>query len=135
MYSIKPGRGPSFKGALGSVVTIVFGMAWIILASSGAWPGWMAIPGALLVLAAAGDFLYSLFNVVAKNRMSEIDIVKYGAEPDPIAAALGHIEKADSPAVAAPAGTKRKIAGAFCPFCGEKVQQDFAFCPKCGKDI
>lgn len=34
MKSIKPGRGPSAMGALGSIICVVFGIFWTIMASS-----------------------------------------------------------------------------------------------------
>lgn len=34
MKSIKPGRGPSFQGVAGSIVAIVFGIFWTVMAFS-----------------------------------------------------------------------------------------------------
>ena len=39
MKSVKPGRGPSAMGAMGSVIAVIFGIFWTIAAASMGAPG------------------------------------------------------------------------------------------------
>ena len=134
MYSVKPGRGPSLMGGVGGIVAAVFGVIWTGAALSMGAPPFMALFGVVFVLAALGGALYNFFNAASKNRLSNFDITTGAEESDPLADALGHTPAAKD-RQATSAGTPRRIAGDFCPFCGAKVEASFAFCPKCGKPI
>ena len=50
MKSIKPGRGPSAMGAMGSVVAIIFGIFWTIMAASMGAPLFFPIFGVIFIL-------------------------------------------------------------------------------------
>lgn len=121
MRSIKPGRGPSLMGGVGSIAAALFGIIWVAAVSSMGAPPFFALFGVVFILLAVGGAVYNLYNAGARNRMSIVDITSGEEESDPIADALS----------LAP----RRFPGEFCPFCGEKVNADHNYCPKCGKDI
>ena len=50
MKHIKPGRGPSAMGALGSVIAVVFGIFWTVSAASMGAPNSISIFGVLFVI-------------------------------------------------------------------------------------
>jgi hypothetical protein len=96
MKSIKPGRASSAMGALGSVIAIVFGIGWTILAYSitrGApFPvvgTIFPLFGVLFVIIGIANLALSLRNTVAPQRNSIVDIVDAREEPDPLNAAFG----------------------------------------------
>ncbi len=144
MKSIKPGRGPSGMGFIGSIIAVVFGILWIIGASSIAPPanqfssfGFDSGPmdtafsifplfGLLFVAAAIAGAVYNYKNYKNKERYSIIDIVDSSEEGDPLNKQAG--DRAESTA-------ERNPAGSFCTECGHKLDGDFAFCPGCGKDL
>ena len=134
MHSIKPGRGPSLLGGLGGIIAIGFGIFWTIAASSIGAPGFFTMFGVIFVIAAIVITVYNFYNAASRNRMSAFDITSGNEEVDPIAKSLGFEDKPpDAPEDKGNA--PRKYPGKFCPFCGEKVTEDFDFCPGCGKDI
>ena len=49
MKSVKPGRGPSAMGAVGSVVAVIFGIFWTIMAASLGAPIFFPIFGVLFI--------------------------------------------------------------------------------------
>jgi len=139
MRSVKPGRGPSLMGGVGAVFAALFGIIWIVAASSMGAPPFFALFGVIFVLLAAASAVYNFYNAAARNRMSVLDVTTGEEEPDPIAQAMGYAgeaaqaESSDDPG--RPADGSRQFPGEYCPFCGAKVSADFDYCPKCGKDI
>ncbi len=143
-YSVKPGRGPSLMGGIGGLLVAGFGVIWMIGAARMGAPGFFVAFGVVFILFALAGASYNFFNAGSRERMSSFDITTPGEEGDPIARTLGY-EKTPpprnrrSPQPFPPrenaSENKRRIPGEFCPFCGEKVQDDFDYCPKCGKDI
>jgi hypothetical protein len=148
MKSIKPGRGPSALGAAGSIGTIIFGVFWTILAFSLT----RSVPfplvgiifplfGLIFIGMGIANAVFHYKNATGDNRMSLFDITDNNEEPDPFDAKFS--KKTGSNSSSSISGTNeksnkngvRQFDGDFCPFCGNKVQQDFDFCPKCGKDI
>ena len=83
--------------------------------------------GVVFVLVAIAGGIYNFYNATASNRVSEFDIVRSSAEPDPLA-------RRASNATTSPAPAKDAVDG-FCPFCGNVLSPEFAFCPKCGKAV
>ena len=138
MRSVKPGRGPSAMGAVGSCVAILFGIFWTVMAyqltRDAPFPlvgVFFPLFGAVFVLVGIGNLIYHLYNTTAPNRLSTFDLTEHGEEPDPLNRRFGGRGAARKEGRPAP----RRHAGDFCPFCGEKVGREVDFCPRCGKDI
>ena len=119
--SIKKGRGPSFRGGVGSVFMAIFGVLWTVAAAS--MTGGMGVIGIIFPLfglvfigIAVFNALYEFKNAASKNRYSEYDIVDENEESDPLNERFGG-------------------ENAFCPYCGIKINDDFEYCPKCGKKL
>ncbi|MCZ0754190.1 zinc-ribbon domain-containing protein [Anoxybacillus sp. J5B_2022] len=137
MKSIKPGRGPSFQGVAGSIVAIVFGIFWTVMAFSitadSPFPVTNFFPFFGLIFIGLGIFqaIYHYKNATGKNRMSVIDIVDSDEEPDPLNARFGRKQPRFSTEDVVARDDNRN----YCPYCGQQVQNDFNFCPTCGKRI
>jgi hypothetical protein len=127
MYSIKPGRGPSAIGVVGAIVAAVFGVIWTVGAASMGAPGFFVAFGVVFVLLAIAGGIYNFYNATAANRISELDIVRSSAEPDPFARRAPESAKSSAP-------VKDAVDG-FCPYCGNALSPEFEFCPKCGKAV
>ena len=83
MKSIKPGRGPSMMGGLGSIFAGVFGVIWTMAAvQMGA--GIFALFGVVFIVFAVLQAVYQFKNATGENRYSEFDITEDGEEPDPL---------------------------------------------------
>ncbi len=144
MKSIKPGRGPSGMGVAGSVIGILFGIVWMIAATSIArsarefssvmpigGPAEIAsfvIPffGVLFIGAGILSAVYHYRNYRGRDRYSIVDIVDSKEEGDP-AAYHANKETVHS--------ESRHTAGKFCTECGHRLDGDFVFCPGCGRDL
>lgn len=121
MKSIKRGRGPSFRGGVGSIFAAVFGVIWIIGAAAvtrGAGIIGVIFPlfGLAFVGFAVFNAMYEFKNATSENRYSEYDIVDDDEESDPLNERFGG-------------------ENMFCPYCGTKINEDFEYCPKCGKRL
>lgn len=128
MKSVKPGRGPSMMGGIMSVAVGLFGVFWTILAASGgAW--FMAPFGIIFVVIAVVQAIYNFKNATGENRYSEFDITDENEEADPWNERFG--QKRDRPEAQADGGNKSN----FCPYCGEKADNDFAYCKNCGRKL
>ncbi|MFW6059594.1 MAG: zinc ribbon domain-containing protein [Phycisphaeraceae bacterium] len=135
-YGIKPGRGPSLMGAVVCVIAAIFGIFFGVTATSAGAPPIFLLFGIGFAVVAIGGAIYNVYNTIARNRMSSLDITTPGEEPDPIARALGHDQPpADAHTTTPGSDTPRQYPGAFCPFCGKSVEGKFDYCPHCGKDI
>ncbi|MBR5538122.1 MAG: zinc ribbon domain-containing protein [Clostridia bacterium] len=118
MKSIKPGRGPSKRGAAGSVFGIAFGVLWTVLAvgiTAGAGPIGLIFP--LFGLLFIG---VNVYNLMYHKRNAE-------AEPEDRDSLLEIVDSDDTSAPATDA--------AYCPWCGEKLGEDYQYCPKCGRKL
>jgi ribosomal protein S27AE len=140
MKSIKPGRGPSALGAAGSVATVIFGVFWTILTINLTKNIPFPIVGVIfplfgLIFIGIGiaQAIFHYKNATGKNRMSLLDITDDSEEPDPLNEYFNKSKDIKSDTVKS--GKPRKFEGEFCPYCGNKVKDDFDFCPNCGKDI
>lgn len=127
MKSIKPGRGPSAMGAIGSVAAVVFGIFWTIMASGMGAPAIFPLFGLVFIGLGIAQAVYHYKNATGKNRFSAFDITESGEEPDPLQQRF-HSESVPD------RDTASQAAG-YCPYCGEPTQAGFAFCAKCGKKL
>ncbi len=156
MKSIKPGRGNSFMGGFGSLVSVVFGILWTVLAFSlvqnAPFPVNIIFPlfGVVFVLVGIGQAVFHFNNATRENRFSTFDVVDGDEEPDDLNTLFGKNETDLSNSIFdgsnnTPQRSKQKrrlqpdngrqIEGDFCPYCRANLKDDFAFCPKCGADI
>jgi hypothetical protein len=145
MRSIKPGRGPSAVGAVGSVIAILVGIVWTVLAGQllkdAPFPligTVFPLFGILFVIMGIVQLVYHVKNATGKNRMSLFDIVDRHEEPDPLDQRFGRMRSGENTEMTPSEGRprmNRRFEGDYCPFCGQKVEPDFLYCPKCGKEI
>ena len=124
MKSIKPGRGQSMVSGTVSVVVALVGVGWTIGAvSMGA--GYMAFFGIAFIVIALVNAAEGFYNATAEKRMSVMDVVNEGEEPDPLNERFGSSTVAQVP----------RTAAAYCPYCGTPTEPDYVFCPRCGKAL
>jgi hypothetical protein len=134
MKSIKPGRGPSAMGAVGSIFGIIFGVFWTIMAykitEEAPFPlvhEMFPFFGLVFIGAGIVNLIYNAANATGKNRMSVYDITDEHEELDPTEALLRGIRSKNISAVEKPSK--------YCSSCGAALKQDFKFCPSCGKNL
>ena len=129
MKSIKPGRGPSAMGGVGSAAAALFGVVWTLAAASMGAPIFFVLFGVVFILLGVAQAAYHFHNASGENRYSEFDIVDSDEEPDPLAPRR-------EPEETAAQETPRAFARSrFCPYCGAKADGDFEFCNQCGKKL
>ena len=131
MRSVKPGRGPSLQGAIGSIFAVVFGIFWMVSAAKMGAPTPFVLMGLVFVVIAGSNVIVSLMNATGENRFSLYDITEEGEEPDPLEEVLNKKEKTTEPKDE----EERATETAFCPYCGAKAEKDYAFCRSCGKKL
>ena len=119
MKSIKPGRGPSAKSGIGSVLAAVFGVLWMVMAGQIGAPPVFLLFGVVFIIGAVVEAVYSFMNATGKNRFSMMDIVDSQEESDPLNQRFGPESQRPS----------------FCPHCGQKLPADAKFCPGCGEKL
>ncbi len=144
MKSIKPGRGPSGMGFIGSVAAVILGLFWTIMAArltAGAPFGIGAIfPlfGILFIILGIVEAGYHYKNATGKDRYSIYDITDSSEEGDP---ADRWIKRAGDESETdefheSEQGYESKLHGInYCPFCGVKLDYNYNFCPNCGRRI
>lgn len=130
MKSIKPGRGPSAMGAIGSAAAAVFGIFWTIGAASMGAPPIFPLFGVVFIAMGVIQTIYQLKNATGKNRFSAFDITDEGEESDPLQDWVGRRE--DGVSSRPESG---ETADGYCPYCGAAVDGEYAYCPKCGKKL
>ncbi|MEA4988939.1 MAG: zinc-ribbon domain-containing protein [Anaerovorax sp.] len=140
MKSIKPGRGPSMMGGIGSIAVGIFGVFWTIGAVNMGAPWFFALFGVVFIIMAIVQAIYNFNNATNKNRFSEFDIVDESEETDPMQQYIDHKMTTESKSVNSSMKENMGIEEnenkiAFCPYCGTKVSADFEFCSKCGKRL
>lgn len=131
MKSIKPGRGPSAMGFIGSIAIVIFGIFWTIMASSIGAPAFFPIFGIIFILLGIANAVYNYKNATGKNRYSTFDITSDGEETDPLNEMFG---KSDYNNIKT-SNNNDSIDSNFCPYCGTKTDDDYKFCRKCGKSL
>lgn len=129
MKSIKPGRGPSAMGAVGSIFSAIFGVIWTIAAASMGAPVFFWLFGVVFVILGIVQAIYNFKNATGENRYSAFDIVDSAEEPDPLARRLG-LEREDTEPGTGQTGDFR-----YCPYCGARLGSGFEYCGKCGKRL
>ena len=132
MRSIKPGRGPSALGGIGSIGAAVFGVFWTIQALAMGAPPLFAGFGVLFVVMAIVTAVYNYKNATSKNRMSLYDITTENEEPDPIDY---YIKTRQEDRNTTASTNLRQEYSSYCPYCGKGLKDDFTYCPQCGKHI
>ncbi len=126
MKSIKPGRGPSMMGTVGSVISVIFGIAWIGIVDSMGAPSIFVFFGILFVILGVVNVVYNLTNATSKNRFSVYDLVDSNEERDPLDR---YIKKETI------SKKQNDIEDFFCPYWGYRGKKDFDFCVKCGEKL
>jgi len=161
LTSIKPGRGPSLMGGIGSLVAVVFGIIWTVVASRiagfassspvGSVVKVFPLFGIVFILVGLANAVYNFRNATAKQRHSIIEVTSEDVEPDPLNRRFGRSQVETCTAAGAdetPHDAETTSAGDaekspdegkgdvnFCPYCGEPVRPDFRFCPECGREL
>ncbi len=164
MKSIKPGRGPSGMGFVGSIIVIVFGILWTVLVSSVLNSGQNSLgnlggfdmPG---VSSSFSDFpmpgppkiiatIFPLFGVLFVIGGIASAVYNYKNARGKNRYSLFDIvdkqeegDQADAwikqePGQVTPARELQPhLSGKFCTECGQRLEGNFSFCPGCGKDL
>lgn len=120
MKSIKPGRGPSRRGAAGALIQIVWGCIWTALVCGIMVP----VAGPIGVLFALFGLCFigiGVYNLMYHKRNAE-------AEPEDRDSLLEIVDTREDE-------TDTPSDAAYCPWCGEKLGEDFQYCPKCGRKL
>ena len=131
MKSIKPGRGPSLMGAVGSAAVVLFGIFWTVTAAQMGAPTIFPLFGVIFVVVGIAQAIYQFRNATGENRYSSFDITDDSEEPDPLNSYFhGQNNRETGNDV-----TKTTAAGSFCPYCGYKMEPDHEFCKQCGKKV
>lgn len=133
MKSVKPGRGPSMMGGIGSVIAGIFGIFWTIGTVSMGAPWFFSMFGIVFIGAAVVQAIYNFSNATGKNRFSEFDIVDDSEETDPMQEYINGKSHGDS--ISESSLSSNSEPAAFCPYCGARLGEGFEFCSKCGKRI
>ena len=130
MKSIKPGRGSSMMGGIGSVAAVLFGIIWTFAAASMGAPVFFPLFGLVFIGVGIANAVYAFKNATGENRYSAFDIVDSDEESDPL-------NERFSGQTASKADRQPGEPGefAYCPYCGAKLGEGFAFCGKCGKAL
>ena len=131
MKSVKPGRGPSAMGAVGSLFAAVFGVIWTIAAASMGAPVFFCLFGVVFVILGIVQAIYNFKNATGENRYSAFDIVDSAEEPDP----LDRHFRPDRGPEDFPEDGGEDGDFRFCPYCGARLGSGFTFCGKCGKRL
>lgn len=139
MKSIKPGRGPSGMSFIGSIIAVVFGVFWTIIAASmmanapfGIIGLIFPLFGVIFIIAGIVQAVYHFKNATGKNRYSEFDITDSTEEGDPTDKWINN--SIDHEQFNEPKKYQNAVAN-FCPYCGAQLQTEYKFCPKCGQEI
>lgn len=126
---------------IGSVVSVIFGLFWTIMAFSmtrGTGIIGIIFPlfGVLFIVIGVVQAVYHFKNATSKERFSSFDIVDSREEEDPLNRFASQDEAenlCDDDDTMHGDGNTRSFA--FCPYCGEKLEQDYHFCPFCGRRL
>ena len=127
MKSIKPGRGPSAMGFIGSIAAVIFGIFWTITAASMGAPMFFPFFGVIFVIVGIVQALYNYKNATGSNRFSTFDITSDDEETDPLNELFGKTKYHNI--------SNNNNDSNFCPYCGTKTNDGHKFCRKCGKTL
>ena len=91
MYSLKPGRGPSFLGGIACLGVAVFGIFWTIIAyaitKDASFPvvgTVFPLFGVVFVIIGIASAVYNFANATGTKRFSALDVTTGEEEPDPL---------------------------------------------------
>lgn len=131
MRSIKPGRGQSGMSFMGSVIGIIFGVFWTVIAFSitsnsafGIMGTVFPLFGVLFIIMGVAQAYYNYKNATGKNRYSLYDITDSSEEGDPSDKWIKDDKE-----------TEEDVDIKYCPYCGASLEVNFSYCPKCGKNV
>lgn len=132
MKSIKPGRGPSMMGGIGSIAVGIGGVIWTIATASMGAPPFFILFGIMFVVIAVIQAVYHMKNATGENRMSVFDITEN--EPDPMDYYVKSKARTSGQSRNQTLNVRSDIN--FCPNCGEDVADEAVnFCPSCGQAV
>lgn len=138
MKSIKPGRGSSAMSFIGSIVSIIFGVFWTIMAAGITADSPFGIGkifplfGVLFIVIGIFQAIYNYKNATGKKRYSMFDITDSTEEGDPSYKWIKNETESKEE------NECRKFTGTeinYCPYCGTEIEGNYMYCPKCGKKI
>lgn len=102
MRSLKPGRGPSFLGGVGSLAAVAFGIIWTVMAFTITRNAPFPLVGILFplfgiifIIMGAVRAIYNFTNATSENRFSTFDITSSQDEPDPLNERFEHLTETD----------------------------------------
>lgn len=137
MKSIKPGRGPSGMAFIGSIISVVFGIFWTIIAFSmtadapfGVVGIIFPLFGILFIVYGIAHAAYNYKNATGKDRFSVFDITDSTEEGDLADRWIRNEGKEDK--------NRQEFSGAgikYCPYCGASQKSDYKYCPECGRAL
>ncbi|UQZ37092.1 zinc ribbon domain-containing protein [Paenibacillus sp. PK3_47] len=134
MRSVKPGRGPSGMGAIGSIGAGLFGVLWTIGAAQMGAPLFFVGFGVIFVGIAVAQGIYHYKNATGKNRMSLMDITSGNEEPDPLDSYFRKSSSSSASYSTDAYSSEDNLT--YCPYCGNKLANEaYRFCPSCGKEL
>lgn len=131
MKSVKPGRTVSLAKFIGSIIAVVFGIAWLVLVVSlFAQHDEMGQPffyfflffGIIFIGIGIASAIFNYKNVYSQNRYSLYDIVDSSQEQDPFKFKIDNYNS-------------NTCSMNYCPNCGNVIQKDYMFCPGCGRKL
>jgi len=124
---------------LGSIIAIVFGIFWTIMAFGmtarspfGGIGLFFPLFGVIFVIYGIAQAIYHYKNATGQDRYSIFDITDSSEEGDPsdkwIKREIYNEMKKDRT-------NKGQAEVNYCPYCGIKLENEYMYCPKCGKKI
>ena len=128
MKHIKPGRGPSMLSGFMGLFMIAFGIVWTLIVRQ--FSPMFSLFGVFWTGIAIVATIYNFKNATGKKRYSSFDITDSTEEADPLNEYFGEETKSDRRTDDYSYEECR-----YCPYCGEKVENDHRFCSHCGKEL
>lgn len=122
-------------GAFGSAAAVVFGIIWTLSAMSMGAPGFFALFGIVFIGVGIVNTIYNYKNATGKNRFSAFDITDGSEESDPLDEYFAGERQRGEKTTFQSRGFTVEERNNFCPYCGNKVADDYVFCSNCGKQL
>ncbi|MCQ2462118.1 MAG: zinc ribbon domain-containing protein [Clostridia bacterium] len=125
MKSVKPGRGPSMMSGIVGIAVCIIGVVWTVTAISMGAPFLFPVFGVIFVIVGLVNTVYNFKNATGENRFSSFDITDDYEETDPFNDRFGRKNESPQP----------HTKGKYCPYCGERTQDDYKYCQNCGREL